>query len=194
MNLTAKTRLIGAFPPQIREDVGKALVAIPSRTAFRMGGAGVSSHGIGPVFLGGNRLHIPARVYTLEPEAGEMGRLTPTQRLIVSCVYTRHHDGRVREKYLAQILRSRVFFTAVFVVALLGEYVIEIIQRMQADLGELRQPHFRGFVRQNPEFMALTRARVTSYWDCYYRRGSRGFARADYPGFRVLEVLEALAG
>ena len=43
------------------------------------------------------------------------------------------------------------------------------------------------FVASNPDFVRLTRARVASYWDCYFRRTPR----RDHVGFRLIDRIEA---
>ena len=59
---------------------------------------------IGFLSLDGEVLRIPGRVYF--PVAGSIwgSGLTPGQELIVDCLYTRHCDGYVREKFLRKIL------------------------------------------------------------------------------------------
>ena len=44
---------------------------------------------------------------------------------------------------------------------------------------------------ENPGFLALTRARVASYWDCYHRYPYLHLA--DYPGTRIIRFLESSA-
>ena len=74
-----------------------------------------------------------------------------------------------------------------FVVQLVGEYVVEIIEVIESRLTDEQQPLFTAFVRENGVFIARTRQRLTSYWDCYYRR--RWPRLADYPGMVVLTRL-----
>lgn len=45
------------------------------------------------------------------------------------------------------------------------------------------------FVRANPDFIRLTRARVISYWNCYFRH----IPRQDYVGLRLMDRIEAAA-
>lgn len=144
---------------------------------------------IGPVVLAGEALRIPARVYVPEPAALDVSALSTTQRRVVPCLYTRHHDGRVRQRYLEALLSSDEAWAAPFVVQLLGEYVLEILQVLDRGRSDLVRPTFAGFVSENPAFMILTRQRVVSYWSCYHRH--RFPKRRDYPGFRALAALES---
>lgn len=79
---------------------------------------------------------------------------------------------------------------APFVVQLLGEYVVEIcidVEELLAD-GATTYPNVaRGlqhFAESSPAFMALTRARATSYWSEYYR--------ADFPHINTYPAIRAL--
>ena len=71
--------------------------------------------------------------------------------------------------------------------ALIGEYVVEIIQSIEGEATPAVRNRLTEFALGNPTFAALTRRRVISYWDCYYRRDYRRFS--DYPGFRLLHSL-----
>jgi hypothetical protein len=75
------------------------------------------------------------------------------------------------------------------VVLLAGEYVLEIIEVLAANLDRLQTEPYKRFVAQNPDFIALMRQRVISYWDCYYRA-----TRPRLSEYAGTVVLEALAG
>ena len=77
-----------------------------------------------------------------------------------------------------------------FVVQLVGEYVIEIVDVIESALPLVNSRHFGEFARENSAFMATTRHRVTSYWDCYFHQ--RFPALRDYPGFVALEAIERM--
>jgi hypothetical protein len=86
---------------------------------------------------------------------------------LLDCLFTRHHDGIVRQKHLALIICSHNIWVPCFVVLLVGEYVVEILQVIQENLTHLETSTYADYVRANPEFLALTEQRVISYWDCY---------------------------
>ena len=75
-------------------------------------------------------------------------------------------------KYFHYVKKDKIAESAVMgthVVALCGEYVIELLhyiweRRSLFDVAVLGR-----WLRDNPEFYARTRSRVISYWDCYYR-------------------------
>jgi hypothetical protein len=139
------------------------------------------------VRLGGEDIRIPCRIYSSEPDGRSAGALSDAQRVILSCLYARHHDGFVREKYLGHLLHSAEAWVSPFVLQLLGEYVLEIILVIANEIAALRSDPYTAFVAGNPGFLELTRRRIISYWDCYYRRQFPTFRH--YPGFQVFNAM-----
>ncbi len=76
-----------------------------------------------------------------------------------------------------------------FVIALVGEYVVEIIDDIYAAAPQFNRELMATFIGENPTFYKLTCDRVVSYWNCYYRWQ---FKRSDYVGFKLLRKLDAL--
>ncbi len=177
----SKDELIQSLPLALHDDVRTALSALPEDRY---------SHNwtFFSLRLGREFLSIPHRVY-LDPPFLQTVRLTPLQSESLDCLFTRHHDGIVRQKHLARIIRSQNIWVPCFVVPLVGEYVVEILQVIQENLTYLDTSTYADFVRANPEFLALTEQRVISYWDCYYRSTSK----KEYPGFLILDFLKSLA-
>lgn len=103
---------------------------------------------------------------------------------------SRNHDGFVRQEYLSRIVASNYTWVPPFVIQLLGEYVVEILRVIEANLGNLDRALYTQFLRANRNFLALTEQRIFSYWDCYYRFSCR---KEDYPGFRAMIFFKQLA-
>jgi len=88
---------------------------------------------------------------------------------------TRYADGFIRQAWLPVLLRSTAPWTVPYVVALLGEYVVQIIQEIAetwrgwADDDE-RARLVAEFTANNAPYAALMRMRSVTYWDIYYRR------------------------
>lgn len=74
----------------------------------------------------GEEIELPARIYNPELSSHVTGRLSPVQRLIAACAYSRHHDGYVRQASCAALLPAREPWIVPYVVQQLGEYVVEI--------------------------------------------------------------------
>lgn len=52
--------------------------------------------------------------------------LAPSARTVLDCLFTKHHDGYVREKYLRAVINAQFAWVPPFVIQLLGEYVVQI--------------------------------------------------------------------
>src|SRR5213078_2080778 len=109
----------------------------------------------------------------------------------------RHHEGWTRQRSVRRIVGAPLPWVVPFVVALVGEYVIEIVEDVARGLpevgraGSAQQQAYGAFLAANPELLRLTQARVVSYWDCYYRRD---YPRIhDYPGHRLAAALTQAA-
>lgn len=147
------------------------------------------------VRAGSEELRIPCRIYSAEPGPDALAGLAPRARLMVGCVYTRHHDGHVRQRNLERISAAPYPWVVPYVVCLAGEYVIEIIDVIEAALTDLASPGspqrvmYGRFAAENPAFMNLTLARAVSYWNECYRRQYPSIT--GYPGHRLLASLQA---
>jgi hypothetical protein len=143
----------------------------------------------------GETVAIPSRIYNEEPGTEFERALSGTQQMILHCLYSRHHDGRVRQRHLEQITASGEPWVVPFVVQLAGEYVLEIIESIGRGLPGLAEPGstqrrlYGEFIARNPAFFARTERRVVSYWSCYYRWKYRAFGT--YPGCVLLEAFRA---
>lgn len=178
-----------AFPEVLRRDALAVADLVPD--------ARLEPAGPFTILLEGEPVVIPYRVYHDEPTPGAWQTLTSVQQTMLSCWYTRHHDGFVRQRHLRQIIGAPLPWVAPFVVAPVGEYVLEIIELVRQELVELDEPGtaqhvvYGRFVAENPAFLTLTAQRVASYWDCYFRNRHASFAH--HPGATVIASLRAAA-
>ena len=69
---------------------------------------------------------ISYRVYNPAPPASYASGLSRTEQVVTAAIYSRHHDGLVRQRALATLLDFDEPWTAPFIVQLLGEYVIQV--------------------------------------------------------------------
>jgi hypothetical protein len=149
------------------------------------------------VAVDGGLVRIPYRIYNPEPPEALVSALDPLQRLLLSCMYTRHHDGHVRQRHNAHLLNSDRTFVVPFVVQLVGEYVLEILIDIQVGLinlntaGSSERTRFGQFGAENPDFLARTISRIASYWGCYYRWNFPNLD--DYPGMQLGLSLKSAA-
>jgi hypothetical protein len=174
-----------AFPRSLRSSVRVVLGTLLDGAHLQQR----SPDDIGIITLGGDQLRIPARIYNPEPDWTWVRSLGPIEQSIVACMYTRHHDGHVRERALAHISTLNEAWVAPFVIQLLGEYVIELVEQAASLLEQQPKSACALFLRENPDFLHLTTDRATSYWNEYYRQRFR--KREDYPALRAIATLTA---
>jgi hypothetical protein len=173
--------LVDAFPLTVREHALVVAEAFPEPDLPAAGKFSVKVHG--------EAVTIPYRLYH-SPSQIMTEHLTDLEKELVDCLLTRHHDGFVRQQHLERIIRSGNPWIPPFVIQLLGEYSIEIIGVIDANLSSLDNALYREFLQTNPGFLARTAQRVTSYWDCYYRV----HPKEEYVGFKVLKFFKSLVG
>jgi hypothetical protein len=175
-----------AFPGHLGAEVEAVLAVLPA-------GPPPTDWDIGPIELGGERLSIPDRIY--QPELVSSRSLSETSQRVVAALYTRHHDGSVRERHLRSLLAAREPWIAPFVVQLLGEYVLEIVEVIaEAHAAEqlLEHPAFRDFARESRSFIELTERRAISRWSQLHR--ARYPRKELYPALRLLRALASPPG
>ena len=117
-------------------------------------------------------LAIPYRVYFNEPEENEEKSLTTKQQAILSCIYSRHHNGFVRQKRLEKLANFKEYWTTPFIFQLLGEYVIEIIKIIDKQIEDSLLENLKQLSIDNPKYFIETENRMISYWNVYYRQAT----------------------
>jgi hypothetical protein len=175
----SNVHLARAFPKSLRDDALQAASALPPPSWK------YNEHF--SVRVDNENVSIPYRIYP-DPAFIDTARLTTGQTELLDCLLTRHHSGFVREKHLARIICCHHDWIPPFVVQLVGEYVIQILRVIQTNLCNLDTHLYRRFLTDNPTFFAITKQRVISYWDCYYRWQRR----EDYTGFQILQFFDRL--
>ena len=175
----ADEKFLAAFPSGLRQQCRIAVSALDLSCDY--------DYGHFKVNVLGETLFIPQRVVSpsVRPEFSE---LSLQQRQMAQCILTRSTDGHQRQAALQEVLQVNEPWSVPFVIVLVGEYVIEIIDDIYAALPDLKREVVVAFIRENPGFYRLTCDRVASYWNCYYRWQ---FQRGDYVGFKLLRELDA---
>ena len=175
-----QTILLKAFPQSLSTDVETVLELVPP--------AQHAPHlDIGTIFVAGESLHIPFRIYSPEPTADKLATLVGKQPAILACLYTRHHDGYVRHRHLRDLLALNEAWVPPFVLQLVGEYVVQIIKDIESNSAALDSKHYSRFIADNPDFVARTKQRIISYWR--YNMDTIPLFE-DYPGFKIADKLK----
>ncbi|MCY1207060.1 hypothetical protein D9M72_186460 [compost metagenome] len=169
------------FPAVLRPTASTLLLSLPA------GELAPATEGF-TVLVQGERLSVPYRVYYSPRNLQSViARSSEDTRMLALCIGTRHWNGHVREDCLRQLLGNDRPWVVPFVVQLLGEYVIEIVETITASVSDASLELLCAFARENPEFMVTTRRRAASYWDCYHR--GRFPTLQSYPAFVTLEAI-----
>jgi hypothetical protein len=186
--------LARAFPARLVLSVTSVVRSLP---AARFGPSkpvtASCSRAWAALVVAGEPVVIPYRVYHPVPPPHWASGLSRAERDVTAAIYSRHHDGHVRQRALRALLDCDEPWTAPFIVQLLGEYVIQIC----ADIENFTQTELRArpamraslsaFLRHNPCFAELTRQRAISYWSCYHR--ALHASRDTYPALTALSRL-----
>jgi hypothetical protein len=188
--------LARAFPARLAPVLASVVQALP---AARLGPSGSvtasSSRTLPGLVVAGEPVVIPYRIYNPAPPPHLASRLSAAELAVTAAIYSRHHDGRIRQRALGTLLDCDEPWTAPFIVQLLGEYVIQIcadietFTRTALPARPAMQASLPAFLTQNPRFAELARQRAISYWSCYYR--ALHPSRDTYPALTALSRLGA---
>lgn len=135
-----------------------------------------AAENIGLIFVDGEKPKIPRRVYFFEPVPAGLDSLTGLQKTILGCLFTCHHDGRVRERWMRRIIGSEERWIAPFVLQLAGEYDLEAIKFLLQNIQQLKRENYSSFLKTNPDFRSIISRRILKHWTRYYHHRV-GFAQ-----------------
>lgn len=180
-----KYELLKAFPTNLEDDVLLVLGQIKPTNTLEF------SYCF-EVNIRGKLLIIPERIYYNELSQSQVYSLTEQQQIILACLFTRHHNGFVREENLRKIIHLSKQYTWIipYLIRLTGEYVIEILQVIKSNLEEINKEEIIEFIVDNPKFYNTIESRVLSYWNCYYR--NKYPSKEDYIGYKIIQYFRSL--
>lgn len=171
---------MNAFPKEYSEEVKFILNKLPLKALKTQ----ISNSF--KVSINHEEIYIPERIYFREISKKLYDKFTPVQKTIIDCIYTRHENGFIREKYLYNLLKRGhcYYWITPFFVKLSGEYVIEILNLLKNYTSQLDDIFIRMFIEENKEFYNLVEQRIISYWNCYYR--GEFPVKKQYVGFQLI--------
>lgn len=138
------------------------------------------------VVLDNEVLTIPCRIYFNEPNSLIEKLLSENQKIILNCIYLRHHNGFIRQKRLELLKDKNHYWVTPFIFQLLGEYVVEIIITLENNLNDTTLENFKQFIIENPIYWQQTKSRVVSYWNEYYRHSKNPILK-NYIGQEIVD-------
>ncbi|WP_078577731.1 hypothetical protein [Salipaludibacillus agaradhaerens] len=182
--LVSKLNLLRAFPVKLQEDVMVVLNMINEIEKLDF-------LGWFEVNFSGSVLNIPERIYYDEPSLSHYKSLSEKQQVILNCLFTRHHNGYIREQNLKRIIEKTNGYNWIipYLMRITGEYVIEILQVIKVNLDKVDKGKIKDFINENPIFCNTIESRVSSYWNCYYRVIYPN--KNKYVGFKIIEYFKS---
>ena len=103
---------------------------------------------------------------------------------------TRHHDGHQREYWVKVLCANPSPWTAPYLAALLGDYVIQVLEAVRESLTDEWKPIMASYASENQISLRALNHRILNYWTIYYRYLSPNIRiLTDYPGYLVADQL-----
>lgn len=172
--------LVQAFPLHLRDS---ALTIRPLIPWYRL----PPTHWKG-LRIGTEVVAIPDVFYNDPIPADAFISLAEIEQVMVTTLYTLHHDGHVRENAVRQLLGRTEPWVSPFLMIAMGDMVQEVAHpiatwiREGGDTSGLRRAAI-----ENPFAFRRARSRAVSYWHEYYTRLYR--SRAEHPGVYASEMI-----
>lgn len=172
-----KDRILKSFPTELKWDVESVVKILPLKkndVKLCDGRVHQVENLIHPneliVKFNGEELTIPKRIYFDEPNIDSETDLTDRQKIILDCIFLRHHNGYLRERRLKNLVDKEEKWIIPFTMQLLGEYVFEILEVLDEHMNEKTINDYYAYRAENPKYLLQTESRMISYWNEYYRR------------------------
>ena len=181
---TKKSMWVQAFPKSCANDVHVVIRLLPLRFSKLV------SWGTIEVTFFGESLILPSRLYLNEVKEEKIQTLTERQRWILYCMYTRHQDGYIREKYVRRLKQeqAKTDWVLLYLIELTGEYVCEIFERIEPMLQTWSEERLRTFTTVNDRYLQRIERRIISYWDLHQRANYPVLWDTRYVGFRIARL------
>lgn len=148
------------------------------------------------VTVNGQQILIPARLRFATEHFALTEKDAPW--ICVRALQTRSFNGYERQRAARDLLADFPAWGAPFIVALIGEYLVEILVDVTSAMTPEMERTLGAFAADNKPYWETTKRRVASYWNAYYRHTPNGyyrtaFTRREYVGFQIIDRIEAAA-
>tara|TARA_R110002012_G_scaffold45294_19_gene120495 strand:- start:573 stop:1139 length:567 start_codon:yes stop_codon:yes gene_type:complete len=173
------SQLADAFPMSMRTNAVEAGKVVHGLLDPRQWAKQVS------LLVGGEKILVPRRLRYSEAQSASSndGRIAQ----MAACLQTQSSNGFDRQRALRSLLPAVQPWSAPFVITLIGEYVVEIIEDIAGATTPSNVDAMISFISENCDYWELTKQRVASYWNAYYRHKH---TKLNYPGFQLVRTLE----
>ena len=163
----SKKYIIKSFQKELLNEVNSVINILPKNKIMRTS-ISWNKYKFINVNLNSNNIKIPYRIGINEVENKLIDNLNHTQKLILYCIYTRHHNGFIRQKYIEKLINENNYFITPFIIQMIGEYVSEIMIIIDKYL-ENNIENYIKFKYENKKYWKYLRGSMASYWDTYQR-------------------------
>ncbi|HQX97221.1 MAG: hypothetical protein IPN82_13885 [Chitinophagaceae bacterium] len=182
--------ILNTFPEILKQDVEKVIEILSFDKDY------LFSPDSQTIYIDNEIINIPCRIYIDEPDPVKEKSLTEQQKIMLNCLFLRHHNGYIRQSRLELLIDKTENYITPFIFQLLGEYVIEILFVLDKHINDKTIDNYLKLINDNEKYWHQTKSRVISYWNVYYRRPhyhsnlpSKYKNRKDYIGQQIIERL-----
>jgi len=151
------------FPPDLKETARNVMAKLPLENYKNLAYFDEFLISI----LNGNEVIFPYRIYFSDIE---LDGLSCDERMVLHCIYSRHHDGYIREKHVRAILAEDFpAWVIPYLVKVSDEYIVEILEVIYDKLKGRDTDDFKAYCTENRNAFCKSYNRMVSYWNEFYR-------------------------
>lgn len=132
---------------------------------------------------------IPYRVHFKKLPFWKLWNLSNIQKIMIWCIFSRHHDGYIREEMLRKLIWINLDFTIPYILQPLNEYVIELLPIVNTLINNDNLESYHKFYKENQSYFKKMESRIMSYWEVYYWY-YRGCKKSDYIWFQITNKIK----
>lgn len=162
-------QLCKAFPSELREDV-RVVFQLFTRPVYYYGSkvTEVTGEYTTEFVVNNEPVYIPYRIYYKEVSDYKINSLSETQKTVLYCIFTRSHNGYLREKFVRKLLATDYpKWVMPFIVKLCDDYVLEIVTAIYDLLKDKDTAAIKQFCLQNKRAVNNSYNRMINYWYTY---------------------------
>ena len=169
-----------AFPPALERDAAALEERLELRSLCPTGRFMTPEEQRSWHLPGGGTIRFPYRIYL--PDSLDGMALPPARAAMLHCLFSRSHDGFVRQRHIQALLDGEPPEWALpYIVEVCGEYVVQILELVYSRLRDRDTSSYAELCRLNLPHFLYVHARMISYWNEFYRWGTCRHYR-DYVG------------
>lgn len=167
---TAKEIFNNGFPFALKKSVEQVMSKLPIENHTT---THAYSDDFITTYLNGSEVSFPYRIYFSETE---LTKLSSDEKMIAHCIYSRHHNGYVREKHIKSMLEVDFpMWVIPYLIKAADEYVVEILEIIYNKLKDRDTKEFKAYCLENRQYFGRSYNRMISYWNEFYRKQHPAF-------------------